>query len=143
MDKIADMIKSGSLKEVTDFRDEIDLSGFKLTLDLRRGVDPEKLMAKLYRLTPLEDSFKCNFNILIDSVPRQMGVLEILKEWIIFRMGCVRRELTYELGKKRDKLHLVEAMAKVLLDIDRRMLKAQSLTLGHFKEQLSKKGNYR
>ena len=118
MDKIADMIKSGTLKEVTDFRDEIDLSGFKLTLDLRRGTDPDKLMAKLYRLTPLEDSFKCNFNILIDSVPRQMGILEILKEWIIFRMGCVRRELTFDMNKKRDKLHLLEAMAKVLLDID-------------------------
>ncbi len=118
MDKIADMIKSGSLKEVTDFRDEIDLSGFKLTLDLRRGTDPDKLMAKLYRLTPLEDSFKCNFNILIDSVPRQMGILEILKEWITFRMGCVRRELTFDMNKKRDKLHLLEAMAKVLLDID-------------------------
>lgn len=118
MDKIADMIKSGTLKEVTDFRDEIDLSGFKLTLDLRRGTDPDKLMAKLYRLTPLEDSFKCNFNILIDSVPRQMGILEILKEWITFRMGCVRRELTFDMNKKRDKLHLLEAMAKVLLDID-------------------------
>ncbi|MBE6585552.1 MAG: topoisomerase IV, partial [Ruminococcaceae bacterium] len=118
MDKIADMIKSGSLKEVTDFRDEIDLSGFKLTLDLRRGVDPDKLMAKLYRLTPLEDSFKCNFNILINSVPKQMGILEILREWINFRMGCVRRELTFDMNKKRDKLHLLEAMAKVLLDID-------------------------
>ncbi len=118
MDKIADLVKSGSLKEVTDFRDEIGLSGFKLTLDLRRGVDPEKLMTKLYKMTSLEDTFKCNFNILIDSAPRQMGVAEILREWIWFRMGCVRRELTFELGKKRDKLHLLEALAKVLLDID-------------------------
>ncbi len=118
MDKIAELVKSGSLKEVTDFRDEIGLSGFKLTLDLRRGVDPEKLMTKLYKITPLEDVFKCNFNILIDSAPRQMGVAEILREWIFFRMGCVRRELTFELGKKRDKLHLLEALAKVLLDID-------------------------
>ena len=118
IDKISDLVKSGSLKEVTDFRDEIDIAGFKLTLDLRRGVDPEKLMAKLYKLTSLEDSFKCNFNILIDSVPRQMGVAEILREWIWFRMGCVRRELTFDLGKKRDKLHLLEALAKVLLDID-------------------------
>ncbi len=118
IDKISDLVKSGSLKEVTDFRDEIDISGFKLTLDLRRGVDPEKLMAKLYKLTSLEDSFKCNFNILIDSVPRQMGVSEILREWIWFRMGCVRRELTFDLGKKKDKLHLLEALAKVLLDID-------------------------
>ncbi len=118
IDKIADLVKSGTLKEVTDFRDEIGLSGFKLTLDLRRGVDPEKLMTKLYKLTPLEDTFKCNFNILIDSAPRQMGIAEILREWIFFRMGCVRRELTFDLGKKRDKLHLLEALAKVLLDID-------------------------
>ncbi len=118
MDKIADLVKSGHLKEITDFRDEIDISGFKLTLDLRRGVDPDKLMTKLYKLTPLEDSFKCNFNILIDSVPRQMGILEILREWITFRLGCVRRELTFDLGKKRDKLHLLEALAKMLLDID-------------------------
>ncbi len=118
IDKIADLVKSGSLKEVTDFRDEIDISGFKLTLDLRRGVDPDKLMAKLFKITPLEDSFKCNFNVLIDSAPRQMGIAEILREWIFFRMGCVRRELTFDLGKKRDKLHLLEALAKVLLDID-------------------------
>ena len=118
IDKIADLVKSGSLKEITDFRDEIDLSGFKLTLDLRKGVDPDKLMTKLFKVTPLEDAFKCNFNILIDSVPRQMGIAEILREWIVFRMGCVRRELTFELGKKRDKLHLLEALAKVLLDID-------------------------
>ncbi len=118
IDKIADLVKNGSLKEITDFRDEIDLSGFKLTLDLRRGVDPDKLMTKLYKVTPLEDSFKCNFNILIDSAPRQMGIAEILREWIFFRMGCVRRELTFDLGKKRDKLHLLEALAKVLLDID-------------------------
>ncbi len=118
IDKIAELVKSGSLKEVTDFRDEIGLSGFKLTLDLRRGVDPEKLMTRLYKVTSLEDVFKCNFNILIDSAPRQMGIAEILREWIFFRMGCVRRELTYELGKKRDKLHLLEALAKVLLDID-------------------------
>ena len=118
IDKIADLVKSGTLKEITDFRDEIDLSGFKLTLDLRKGVDPDKLMAKLFKTTPLEDSFKCNFNILIDSSPRQMGIAEILREWIFFRMGCVRRELTFDLGKKRDKLHLLEALAKVLLDID-------------------------
>ncbi len=118
IDKIAELVKAGSLKEVTDFRDEIGLSGFKLTLDLRKGVDPDKLMTKLYKVTSLEDTFKCNFNILIDSIPRQMGVAEILREWILFRMGCVRRELTFELGKKRDKLHLLEALAKVLLDID-------------------------
>ena len=118
IDKIADLVKSGSLKEITDFRDEIDLSGFKLTLDLRKGVDPDKLMTKLFKVTTLEDTFKCNFNILIDSAPRQMGIAEILREWIFFRMGCVRRELTFDLNKKREKLHLLEALAKVLLDID-------------------------
>ena len=118
INKIADLVKAGTLKEVTDFRDEIDLSGFKLTLDLRKGVDPDKLMNKLFKVTPLEDSFKCNFNVLIDSAPRQMGIAEILREWIFFRMGCVRRELTFDLGKKQEKLHLLEALAKVLLDID-------------------------
>lgn len=119
MDKITDLVKNGQIKEITDVRDEIDISGFKLTLDLRRGTDPEKLMARLFKLTPLEDSFKCNFNILIDSAPRQMGVAEILNEWIQFRTGCVRRELTFDLGKKKEKLHLLEALAKVLLDIDK------------------------
>ena len=119
MKKITELVKEGKLKEITDFRDEIDLSGFKLTLDLRRGVDPEKLMAKLFKLTPLEDSFKCNFNILIDSTPRQMGVIEILSEWIKFRMTCLRRELTFDLGKKRDKLHLLLGLGKILLDIDK------------------------
>ena len=116
---LTDMVKDGSLKEITDFRDEIDLSGFKLTLDLRRDTDPEKLMAKLFKKTPLEDSFKCNFNILIDSVPRTMGVKEILNEWIRFRMGCVRRELTFDLQKKKDKLHLLLGLGKILLDIDK------------------------
>lgn len=117
--RISDLVKEGKLKEITDFRDEIDLSGFKLTLDLRRGVDPEKLMNKLFRLTPLEDSFKCNFNILIDSTPRQMGVIEILSEWIRFRMGCLRREMTFDLKKKQDKLHLLLGLGKILLDIDK------------------------
>lgn len=117
--RISDLVKEGKLKEITDFRDEIDLSGFKLTLDLRRGVDPEKLMNKLFRITPLEDSFKCNFNILIDSTPRQMGVIEILSEWIRFRMGCLRREMTFDLKKKQDKLHLLLGLGKILLDIDK------------------------
>jgi len=117
--RLTEMVKDGSLKEVTDVRDEIDLNGFKLTMDLRRGVDPDKLMAKLFKKTTLEDSFKCNFNILIDSVPRQMGVKEILEEWIKFRMTCVRRELTYELQKKKDKLHLLLGLGKILLDIDK------------------------
>ena len=119
MKRIGDMIKEGKLKEVTDFRDEIDLDGFKLTLDLRRGVDPDKLMKKLFKSTPLEDSFKCNFNILVNSVPRQMGIVEILNEWIIFRIGCVRRELTFDLEKKQAKLHLLLGLGKILLDIDK------------------------
>ena len=117
--KITDMIKEGKLKEVTDVRDEIDLNGFKLTLDLRRGTDPEKLMQRLFRSTPLEDVFKCNFNILVNSVPRQMGIIEILSEWILFRTGCVRRELKFELDKKNDQLHLLLGLAKILLDIDK------------------------
>lgn len=117
--KITDMIKDGSLKEVTDARNEIDLHGFKLTLDLRRGTDPEKLMAKLFKKTPLQDNFACNFNILIDGTPRTMGIREILTEWIRFRMTCVKRELTFDLGKKKDKLHLLLGLGEILLDIDK------------------------
>ncbi len=119
LNKISVLVKDGKLKEITDFRDEIDLNGFKLTLDLRKGVDPDKLMQKLFRLTPLENSFKCNFNILIESSPRQMGIVEILSEWINFRMACVRRELMFDLQKKKDKLHLLKALGKILLDIDK------------------------
>lgn len=119
LNKISALVKEGKLKEITDFRDEIDLSGFKLTLDLRKGVDPDKLMQKLFKMTPLENSFKCNFNILIESTPRQMGIIEILSEWIIFRMSCVRRELEFDLQKKKDKLHLLKALGKILLDIDK------------------------
>ena len=117
--RIADLVKEGKLKEVTGFLDGIDLSGFRLTLELRRGVDPDKLMAKLFKLTTLEDSFKCNFNVIINATPRQLGVIDILKEWITFRMGCIRRELTFDLGKKRDKLHLLLGLGKILLDIDK------------------------
>ena len=117
--KISDLVKEGKLKEITDFRDETDLNGFKLTIDLRRGTDPDQLMAKLYKMTPLEDSFGCNFNVLIDGAPRQLGVAGLLLEWIRFRMGCVKRELTFELGKKRDKMHLLRALGKILLDIDK------------------------
>ena len=119
LNKISDLVKEGKLKEVVDFRDEIDLSGFKLTLDLRRGVDPDKLMAKLFKMTPLEDSFKCNFNVLVNSKPMQLGIIDILKAWIEFRIGCVRRELTYDLKKKQDKLHLLMGLGKILLDIDK------------------------
>lgn len=119
LSKLTTLYKEKKLKEVRDFRDEIDLNGFKLTLDLERGVDPDKLMTKLFKLTPLEDSFKCNFNVLIDSVPRTMGVIEILTEWIRFRLGCLRRELTFDLEKKKDKLHLLLALGQILLDIDK------------------------
>ena len=119
MGKIADAVKSGKIKDIIDVRDEIDLSGFKLTIDLRRGTDPDKLMTKLYKLTPLEDSFDCNFNVLIDGAPRQLGIKGILTEWIRFRTNCVKREFTFELGKKRDKLHLLLGLGKILLDIDK------------------------
>lgn len=119
MKKIIDMIKEGKLKEISDIRDEIDFDGFKLTIDLRRGVDPDKLMSKLFKTTSLEDDFGCNFNILVDGAPRLMGIIEILKEWIRFRMTCYRRELTYDLNKKKDKLHLLLGLGKILLDIDK------------------------
>lgn len=117
--KITALIKEGKLKEITDVRDEIDLEGFKLTIDLRRGVDPDKLMTKLFKMTPLEDSFECNFNILVHGTPRLLGVREILNEWIAFRMTCLRRELTFDLEKKKDKLHLLLGLGKILLDIDK------------------------
>ena len=117
--KIIDMIKAGALKEVTDARNEIDLQGFKLTLDLKKGTDPEKLMAKLFKKTPLQDNFSCNFNVLIDGAPRVMGVREILTEWIKFRINCVRRELTYEHDRKTEKLHLLLGLGQILLDIDK------------------------
>ena len=117
--KLTALYKEGKLKEVTDFRDEIDLNGFKLTIDIRRGTDPDKLMTKLFKLTPLEDSFKCNFNVLIGSVPRTMGVNEILTEWIKFRLECLRREIRFDLKKKKDKLHLLLGLGKILLDIDK------------------------
>lgn len=119
MKKLTDMIKAGTLKEVTDVRDEIDLNGFKLTLDLRRGTDPDKLMTKLFHKTPLQDNFSCNFNVLIDGSPRQLGIRGIIDEWIRFRMECLRREYTFDLGKKKDKLHLLEGLEKILVDIDK------------------------
>ena len=117
--KLTSLYKEGKIKEVTDFNDLTDLGGLKLTIDIRRGVDPDKLMTKLFKLTPLEDSFECNFNVLIDGAPRTMGIVEILTEWIRFRLGCLRREISYDLGKKRDKLHLLLALGKILLDIDK------------------------
>lgn len=117
--RITELLKDGKFKEISDIRDEIDLSGFKLTIDVKRGTDPDKLMQKLYKQTTLEDVFACNFNVLINGGPRQLGVKDILAEWISFRIGCVKRELTYELGKKKDKLHLLRALGKILLDIDK------------------------
>ena len=117
--KIVDLIKEGKFKEISDVRDEIDLSGFKLTLDIKRGTDADALMNKLYRLTTLEDSFSCNFTVLIEGRPFQLGVRDILNEWIRFRLGCVRRELTFELTKKKDKLHLLRGLGKILIDIDK------------------------
>ncbi|MBQ5886894.1 MAG: topoisomerase IV, partial [Clostridia bacterium] len=116
---VGDLVRDGKIKEITDYRDEIDLNGFKLTLDIRRGTDPDALMARLFKLTPLEDTFSCNFNVLIDGAPRQMGVVEILTEWIRFRRNCLVRELSFELGKKKEKLHLLRGLGKILLDIDK------------------------
>ncbi|MBQ7669370.1 MAG: topoisomerase IV [Clostridia bacterium] len=116
---LTDLMKDGKVKEITDVRDEIDLSGFKLTVDIRRGTDPDLLMKKLYKLTPLEDNFNCNFNVLINKAPKQLGVVGILKEWCDFRLGCVRRILTFDMQKKKDKLHLLVGLGKVLLDIDK------------------------
>lgn len=117
--RLTDMIKDGSLKEVTDVRDEIDLHGFKLTLDVKRGTDPEILMAKLFKKTTLQDDFAANFNVLIDGEPRLLGVRGIIDEWVKFRLGCVKRELTFELGKKCDKLHLLLGLGTILLDLDK------------------------
>ncbi|MBQ3859728.1 MAG: topoisomerase IV [Clostridia bacterium] len=117
--RIADMLKDGKFKEIADIRDETDLSGLKLTIDVKRGTDPDVLMQKLFQQTTLEDSFGCNFTVLIDGAPKQLGVRDILTEWIAFRMKCVRRELAFELGKKKEKLHLLRALGKILLDIDK------------------------
>ena len=119
MDKVADLIKAGKIKEITDMRDETDLGGLKLTIDLKRGAEPEKLMQKLFRLTPLQDSFPCNFNILIAGMPRVMGVGEILEEWTAWRTDCVKRRLFYQIGKKEDRLHLLKGLERILLDIDK------------------------
>lgn len=119
MDKIADLVKDGRVKEINDMRDETDLNGLKLALDLKRGQDPEKLMAKLFRLTPLEDNFSCNFNILVSGMPRVMGVREILEEWTAFRAECVRRRTAYDLEGKKRRLHLLKGMQAILLDIDK------------------------
>lgn len=119
IDKIIDRVKASVIREISDVRDETGLSGMKLTIDLKRGVDPEKLMQKLFRITPLEDTFSCNFNVLIAGVPRVLGVKELLNEWVAFRVECVRRRTFYDLTKSKDKLHLLQGLAKILLDIDK------------------------
>ncbi len=117
--RVTDLVKEGKLKEITDIRDEIDLQGFKLTIDIRRGTDPDALMKKLFRLTPLQDDFSCNFNILVDGAPKTMGVIEILKEWIRFRLNCYRKEVAFDLNKKKEKLHLLLGLGRILVDIDK------------------------
>ena len=119
MDKIVDLIKLGKIREISDMRDETDLGGLKLTIDCKRGTDPDKLMQKLFRMTPLEDSFPCNFNILISGMPRVMGVREILGEWAAFRTECVRRRTYYDLQGKEKRLHLLKGLEAILLDIDK------------------------
>lgn len=119
IDKIIDLMKQGKIKEINDIRDETDLKGLKITIDLKKGTEPEKLMAKLYRITPLQDSFGCNFNLLINGSPRVMGIREILSEWTAFRISCIRRQLEFDISKKSNRLHLLQGLEKILLDIDK------------------------
>jgi len=119
IDKIIENIKNGKLREISYVRDETDRGGLKIAIDLKRGADPEKVMQKLYKLTPLMDSYSCNFNILIGGTPKVMGVREILNEWIAFRTDCVKRRVFFDLNKKREKLHLLEGLEKILIDIDK------------------------
>lgn len=117
--KIMELLKANKLREISDARDETDLNGFKIAIDLKRGVDPDELMLKLYKLTSLEDSFSCNFNILINSVPRVMGIKEILKEWVSFRINCIRNGAKFDIEQKSKRLHLLMGLKKILLDIDK------------------------
>lgn len=119
IDKVIEKVKAGSLREISDIRDETDLSGLKITIDVKRGTDPDKLMKKLYASTPLQDSFSCNFNVLINGMPRVLGVRELLGEWIDFRSGCVRRRTAFDLKRATDRLHLLRGLEKILLDIDK------------------------
>ncbi|PYG88758.1 DNA gyrase subunit A [Ruminiclostridium sufflavum DSM 19573] len=122
MDQIIDLVKSGKIKEITDVRDETDLGGLKLTVDIKKSADPDALMNKLYKFTALQDSFNCNFNILIDGRPRVMGVKTILNEWLKFRMECIKRQTFFDIGKKKDRLHLLMGLKKILLDIDKAII---------------------
>ena len=119
IDKVAELIKLGKVREINDMRDETDLGGLRLAIDLKRGADPDKLMAKLFKMTTLQDTFPCNFNILVGGNPKVMGVAEILDEWTAWRSDCIRRRVYFELGKKQEKLHLLKGLAKILLDIDK------------------------
>ncbi len=119
IDKVIEKVKTGSLKEISDIRDETDLGGLKITIDVKRGTDPDKLMRKLYAVTPLQDTFSCNFNILVNSITKVMGVKEILLEWIDFRTECVRRRTLFDLNRAKDRLHLLRGLEKILLDIDK------------------------
>ena len=119
IDKVAELIKTGKIREINDMRDETDLSGLRLAIDLKRGADPDKLMQKLFRMTTLQDAFPCNFNILVAGNPRVMGVGEILEEWTAWRIECIRRRVFFDLGKKKEKLHLLKGLERILLDIDR------------------------
>lgn len=119
IDKIAELVKGGKVREISDIRDETDFDGMKIAVDLKRGTDPDKLMQKLFKMTTLEDSFPCNFNVLIDGAPKVLGVRELLTEWIKFRHGCLRRGILFDIAKKKDRLHLLEGLDKILLDIDK------------------------
>ncbi|WP_444641021.1 DNA gyrase subunit A [Caproiciproducens sp. R1] len=119
VEKVVDLVKQGKLKDISDIRDETGLDGLKITIDLKRGVEPDKLMQRLFKMTPLEDSFSCNFNVLVGRIPRVLGVRELLEEWTAFRVECVRRRTFYDLAKKKDKLHLLKGLQAILLDIDK------------------------
>ena len=118
IDRVVDLVKDGKVKEISDVRDETDLSGLRLTFDLKKGYDPDTVMLKLFKLTPLQENFNCNFNVLIAGTPRVMGVYEILREWTDFRRECVKRRIYFDLGKKKEKLHLLTGLKKILMDID-------------------------
>lgn len=118
IDKVVELVKDNKLREISDVRDETDLSGLRLAFDLKKGQDPDAVMNKLFRLTPLQDNFNCNFNVLIDGTPRVMGVYEILNEWTAFRRNCVKRRVSFDMQKKKEKLHLLYGLKKILLDID-------------------------
>ena len=119
IDKVTELIKAGKIKEINDMRDETGLNGLKIAIDLKRGIDPDQLMLKLMKMTPLMDSFSCNFNVLVAGTPKVMGIREILNEWSAFRIECVRRAMFFDLSRKREKLHLLKGLKKILLDIDK------------------------